>query len=82
MTPEEMRALHPELFEIAEQIRARGGDVRIRCIRDEKGNVLAGKMPPEDPPHLVQITLKGTYNPAAPVVAPVVQQPKYKGKLK
>lgn len=55
MTPDELRALAPELFAIAEQQREEGGDVRIRCIRvgvDEDGRggeVVAGKMPERDP---------------------------------
>jgi hypothetical protein len=79
MTPEEMRALHPELFAIAEELRARGGDVRIRCIRDEQGNVLAGKMPPPDPPHWAQIVLKGNYKPPAEPEEPPKPQP-YRGR--
>ena len=51
MTPDELRALHPELFEIAEQLRARDpspGAVRIRCIRTPEG-VVAGKLPEPEP---------------------------------
>lgn len=62
-------ALHPEIFAIAEQCRARDprpGAVRIRNIRvgvDEQGRggtLVAGKMPEPDPPHIVAAVLHGT----------------------
>lgn len=81
MTDPDLRALHPELFAIAEEVRARGGQVRIRCIRDEQGNVLAGKLPPPDPPHWAQIVVKGTGSTEIELPAPPKPQP-YRGKRK
>lgn len=66
MTPDELRALAPEVFEIAEDLRARGGDVRIRCIRTDVdldgrgGTIVAGKMPQRDP---------GTFNVSGDALA-------------
>lgn len=86
MTPDELRALHPELFEIAEQCRAhdpRPGVVRIRCIRSgvdaegRGGTVVAGKLPERDPPHIVAVVTKGT----APDTLPPEPKPQpYRGK--
>jgi hypothetical protein len=36
-----------------------GADARMRCIRDAAGTVLAGKLPPADPPSWV--TLSGEF---------------------
>ena len=58
MTPDELRAQFPEIFEVAEYFRAKDptpGAVRLRCIRvgvdenGEGGTVVAGKVPPPDP---------------------------------
>lgn len=55
LSPAELEALAPEVFEIARQLRAQaGGDpraVRILCIHDAEGNLLAGRLPEGmDPP--------------------------------
>lgn len=53
----ELEDKYPELFAFARMLRDRyGADaVRLRCIRDEYGHVIAGKAPPPDPPHVVEI---------------------------
>lgn len=50
MTPTELEAAHPELFAIARQMREQGGQVRIRCIHDADGNLIAGKRPEDMAP--------------------------------
>lgn len=66
MTPAELETAYPELFEAARFLRERavaaGGsaaDVRLRCITDADGNVVAGKAPPPDPADWVQVELSG-----------------------
>jgi len=51
-----MRAKFPEFAQVMDDL---GPDARMRCIRDEAGNVLAGKPPPPDPDSWV--TLSGEF---------------------
>lgn len=58
MSPAEAEAAFPELFEAARFLRERSPDpsaVKFRCITDEAGNVLLGKLPPPDPAEWVEI---------------------------
>ncbi len=70
---DDLETRYPELFEAARFLRERavaaGGspsDVRLRCITDADGNVIAGKLPPPDPPQWVQIELAGGKQPWHP----------------
>jgi hypothetical protein len=40
------RARWPELADVMDSL---GADARMVCVRDEAGNVLAGRLPPADP---------------------------------
>lgn len=55
----ELEDKYPELFAFARMLRDKHGaeNVRFRCIRDEHGNVIAGKAPPPDPPNVVEIDM-------------------------
>jgi hypothetical protein len=53
---QDTRARFPDFARIMDSL---GADARMRCIRDEAGNVLAGKLPPADPSSWV--TLSGEF---------------------
>ena len=70
---DDLETRFPELFEAARFLRDRavaaGGkptDVRLRCITDADGNVIAGKLPPPDPAHWVELTIEGGHRPWDP----------------
>ena len=84
MTPAELETAYPELFEAARFLRERavaaGGsasDIRLRCITDADGAVVAGKAPPPDPADWVQVELSGP-RPWDP--KPVQQSTGYRGR--
>lgn len=88
MTPAELEAAYPELFEAARFLRERavaaGGspaEVRLRCIVDADGEVIAGKVPPPDPAHWVQIELSGP-RPWDPKPAPPGSHTGYRGRCR
>lgn len=69
MTPTELEAAYPELFEAARFFRSRARDpseVRLRCIIGADGEVIAGKPPPPDPEHWVHVERDGKPAPAEP----------------
>lgn len=82
----DLETQYPELFEAARFLRERavaaGGspaNVRLRCIVDADGNVIAGKLPPPDPPEWAQIVIEGGPRPWDPEPAPP-QTTGYRGR--
>lgn len=78
----DLRTEHPELFAAAEMIRASAPDpsaVRLRCILGADGQVVAGKIPEPDPPHVIGIMLR-PIEPPLPDPNPI--QNRYRGKTR
>lgn len=62
MTPNELEAAYPELFEAARFLRSCSrspADVRLRCITAADGTIIAGKPVEPDPLHWVHAIKEG-----------------------
>lgn len=45
----DLESTYPEIFALARRYRAAGATVRLLCIHDAEGNLVAGKLPPDMP---------------------------------
>jgi len=45
----DLEATYPEIFALARRWRGAGATVRLLCIHNADGNLVAGKLPPDMP---------------------------------